>query len=128
MRTCCAILEEEQSSLHVYDGSVSISQFHGLLFSLPLSVPSMPQAVTADSNSSSAVFVTWMEPSVFFRKCIHYCSAVISLLCTNIYLKCMCVCSTVRSYSCYLMFQANKMTERSKVQMFSATDLGIIQN
>ena len=36
--------------------------------SLPRSVPSVPQGVMASSNGLTALFVTWMEPAVFFRK------------------------------------------------------------
>ena len=35
---------------------------------LPLLVPSVPQDVTANSNGSTAVSLTWMEPVVFFRE------------------------------------------------------------
>ena len=31
-------------------------------------VPSVPQGVTAESTGSTSVFVTWMEPAVYFRE------------------------------------------------------------
>ena len=50
-----------------------------LFLSLSLLVPSMPPAVTANSSSSTVVLVTWMEPAVFYRECIHNCMSFITL-------------------------------------------------
>ena len=36
--------------------------------SLLLTVPAVPQGVSATSNGSSSVVVMWMEPVVFFRE------------------------------------------------------------
>ena len=70
----------DQLSLHTADGEdmlhylklrvklkIILKLQHSFL-SLPHSVPSVPQGVMASSNGLTAVFVTWMEPAVFFRK------------------------------------------------------------
>ena len=36
--------------------------------SLSLSVPAVPQGVTASSNGSTGVVMTWREPAVFYRE------------------------------------------------------------
>ena len=54
---------------------------------LPPSVPSVPQRVSAISNSSTSVFVTWMVPAVFFREYIHNCCTMIAFI-TKIVLQC----------------------------------------
>ena len=51
------------------------------LSSLPPSVPSVPQNLSATSNGSTAVSVTWMEPDVFFREHLHNYSTVFA--CTD---------------------------------------------
>ena len=42
--------------------------------SFPPSVPSVPQGVTANANSSTSVLVAWMEPAVSFREHMHNCN------------------------------------------------------
>ena len=49
---------------------------------LPPSVPSVPQGVSALSTGHTTVLVTWMEPAVYFRECIHDWNAAIDVLCT----------------------------------------------
>ena len=52
---------------------VDRNQFHcfDIIRILPPSVPSVPQDVSAVSTGSTSVYVTWMEPAVFFREHMH---------------------------------------------------------
>ena len=56
--------------LHTRLTVVKKDWFFGIPFLLS-SVPSVPQVVRASSSGSYAVLVTWMHPTVFFRKYVH---------------------------------------------------------
>ena len=87
VRTCCTLCEwRVPCRVRMIECWRGTHRSHSFVFFSTLcpSVPSVPQGVSALSTGPTTVSVTWMEPAVYFRECIHDYSTILSCIDGNL--------------------------------------------